>query len=240
MMRRENKKAAKLFIVEEQEIFRQAYKSYFPLETSMELVGMSEYNDVKDIVAALHALNPDVLLMGTKMLCENEVKNLETIREKCPNLSLVLLSSLYDTKGIKHLREFIRGGSKGCAYLLKYSIDTMSQLTQVIYSVLDGRVILDPIVMEHLMDSGDAKSSALRDLSARELEVLNLMAKGCKNETIAEILCVEHKTVERHINSIYSKLGTNTEAKHQRVHAVMLYMQATGQLPGTTFIKESH
>jgi len=240
MMRRETKKAAKLFIVEEQEIFRQAYKSYFPLEPGIELVGMSEYNDVDAIVAALRALSPNVLLMGTKMLCENEVKSLEKIREQCPDLSLVLLSSLYDMKGIKHLREFIRGGSKGCAYLLKYSIDTMSQLTQVIYSVLDGRIILDPIVMEHLIDSGENKASALRELSARELEVLNLMAKGCKNETIAEIICVEPKTVERHINSIYSKLGTNTEAKHQRVHAVMLYMQATGQLPGTSFVKESH
>lgn len=240
MMRRETKKAAKLFIVEEQEIFRQAYKSYFPLEPGIELVGMSEYNEVDAIVAALRGLSPNVLLMGTKMLCEEEVKSLETIREQCPDLSLVLLSSLYDVKGIKRLREFVRGGSRGCAYLLKYSIDTMSQLIQVIHSVLDGRVILDPIVMEHLIDAGETKASALRELSARELEVLNLMAKGCKNETIAEILCVEHKTVERHINSIYSKLGTNTEAKHQRVHAVMLYMQATGQLPGTTFIKESH
>jgi len=239
MMRREKRKAAKLFIVEEQEIFRQAYKSYFPLETGIELVGMSEYNEVESIVAALKTLNPDVPLMGTKMLCEDEIKSLEIIKEQCPNLNLVLLSSLYDLKGIKRLREFVRG-SNGCAFLLKYSIDTMSQLTQMIYSVLDGRVILDPIVMEHLMDAGDNKASALRELSARELEVLNLMAKGCKNETIAEILCVEHKTVERHINSIYSKLGTNTEAKNQRVHAVMLYMQATGQLPGATFIKETH
>ena len=239
MMRREPKRAARLFIVEEQEIFRQAYKAYFPLEQGLELVGMSEASEVNTIMGAIRALSPDVLLMGTKMLCENEVVSLEGIREQYPDLGLVLLSSLYDVKGIKRLREFARGGSRGCAYLLKYSIDTMSQLTQVIFGVLEGRVILDPIVMEHLIESGDAKAAALRELSARELEVLNLMAKGCKNETLAEILCVEPKTVERHINNIYSKLGTNSEAKHQRVHAVMLYMQATGQLPGTTFIKES-
>ncbi len=239
-MRRETKRVARLFIVEEQEIFRQAYKAYFPLEPGLELVGISEDTEINSIMGALRALSPDVLLMGTKMLCESEVQSLAVVREQYPDLGLVLLSSLYDVKGIKHLREFARGGSRGCAYLLKYSIDTMNQLIQVIYGVLEGRVILDPIVMEHLIESSEAKASALRELSARELEVLNLMAKGCKNETIAEILCVEHKTVERHINSIYSKLGTNSEAKHQRVHAVMLYMQATGQLPGTTFIKESH
>jgi len=236
--RRETRRVAKLFIVEEQEIFRQAYKAFFPLEPDIELVGMSDDNAVDTVVGALRVLGPNVLIMGTKMLCESEVESLETIREQYPDLGLVLLSSLYDIKGIKRLREFARGGSKGCAYLLKYSIDTMSQLTQVIFGVLEGRVILDPIVMEHLIKSGEAKATALRELSPRELEVLNLMAQGCKNETIAGMLCLEPKTVERHINSIYSKLGTNAETKHQRVHAVMLYMQATGQLPGTSFIRE--
>jgi len=238
MNKREGMKAVRLYIVEEQEIFRQAYKAFFPLETGIELVGMSGENKAEIIVSTLRMLSADVLLMGTKTLSESEVEILETIREQYSDLGLVLLSSLYDIKGIKRLREFAKKGSKGCAYLLKYSIDTMSELAQVIFGVVEGRVILDPIVMERLIDAGESKTAALKELTSREVEVLNWMAKGYRNETIAEVLCLEQKTVERHINSIYSKLGDNTESRHQRVHAVMIYLQATGHLPSTTFVKE--
>ncbi|MFH1141523.1 MAG: LuxR C-terminal-related transcriptional regulator, partial [Chloroflexota bacterium] len=111
------------------------------------------------------------------------------------------------------------------------TIDTVEQLTQVILSVSQGRIILDQAVMEGLMSSTDTKSTMLKELSPRELEVLSWMAKGYRNDTIAEVLGLEPKTVERHINNIYSKLnGAITPAKHARVHAVTLYMKATGQL----------
>jgi len=119
----------------------------------------------------------------------------------------------------------------GCAYLLKHTIDTVDQLTQVICSVAEGRVILDPAVMEGLIATGDAHGSFLKDLSPRELEVLSWMAKGYRNQTIAEVLFLDPKTVERHINNIYSKLGNCPEAKHPRVYAVTLYLRACGLLP---------
>ncbi len=62
---------------------------------------------------------------------------------------------------------------------------------------------------------------------------LSWMAKGYRNETIAEVLGLEPKTVERHINNIYSKLNSGpANSKHARVHAVKLYLRATGQLMG--------
>lgn len=75
-------------------------------------------------------------------------------------------------------------------------------------------------------------SLLLRELTSRELEVLSWISKGLRNQTIAEILCVDPKTVERHINSIYSKLDLGSESRHARVSAVMLYLKATGQLSG--------
>ena len=157
------------------------------------------------------------------------------LREGCPDVSIVLLSSLYDVKGIKALREFSRGASGGCAYLLKHTIDSVEQLTQVICSVAEGRVILDPTVMEGMITSGDAHNGLLKDLSPREMEVLSWMAKGYRNDTIADVLCLDPKTVERHINSIYSKLGTGESSRHPRVHAILSYLTAFGLIPAQQF-----
>ncbi|MBF8268215.1 MAG: Response regulator protein VraR, partial [Dehalococcoidia bacterium] len=63
-------------------------------------------------------------------------------------------------------------------------------------------------------------------------------AKGYRNNTIGEVLCVEPKTVERHINSIFGKLSNCPESKHTRVHAITLYLRATGQLPAQDFEEE--
>ena len=156
-----------------------------------------------------------------------------------PKVGIVLLSALYDVKGIKRLRAFAKKSGAGCAYLFKHSVDTIQQLTQVIQAVSQGRVILDPVVMEGLIESGESKAATfLKELTPRELEVLKWMAKGFKNHAIAEILCLELKTVERHINSIYSKLSPAAESKHPRVNAITLYLRATGQLPSDEMADE--
>ncbi|MDD5095774.1 MAG: LuxR C-terminal-related transcriptional regulator, partial [Dehalococcoidia bacterium] len=159
------------------------------------------------------------------------IRQLEVIREQYPNIGIILLSTLYDIQGIKELREFTKKSSKGCAFLLKHSIDRIGQLTQVVHAVTEGQVILDSVVMEGLIGAGEAKTTFLKELTHRELEVLSWMAKGYRNGTIAEILCVDPKTIERHINAIYSKLNMVTESKHPRVNSIMLYLRATGQLP---------
>ena len=93
--------------------------------------------------------------------------------------------------------------------------------------------------MEGFINSIDAKSTFLKDLSPRELEVLSLMAKGYNNRTIADVLCLEPKTIERHINGIYNKLGTTPDSKHTRVHVVTLYLRATGALHAEDFAEAS-
>ena len=115
------------------------------------------------------------------------------------------------------------------------TIDTVDELTQVIQSVSEGRIILNPAVMEGMTSANDPKSTFLKDLSPRETEVLSWMAKGYNNHTIADVLCLEPKTIERHINGIYNKLGTAPDSKHARVHAVTLLLRATGALPAEEF-----
>ncbi|MBI4287300.1 MAG: response regulator transcription factor [Chloroflexi bacterium] len=225
-------KKTRLYIMEEQEILREAYKAFFSFEPGIEVVGLSDSLEPDTLASTVATLKPDVLLIGTKVLQASFIDKLETLREKLPRVGIVLLSALYDVKGIKRLRAFAKKSGTGCAYLFKHSVDTISQMTQVVMAVAQGRVILDPVVMEGLIESGESKAASfLKELSPRELEVLNWMAKGFKNQAIADILCVDGKTVERHINSIYSKLSPTSESKHPRVNAITLYLKATGQLP---------
>ncbi len=226
-----NRRQVKLYIAEEQQILREAYQSFFLSHPDIEVVGASSDTNGESVVKAVTALSPAVVLLGVKTLQAAAVEKLDMLRESCPDVAIVLLSAYYDLKGIKALREFSRGAAVGCAYLLKHTIDTVEQLTQVILSVSQGRIILDQAVMEGLMSSTDTKSTMLKELSPRELEVLSWMAKGYRNDTIAEVLGLEPKTVERHINNIYGKLGDRMGSRHARVHAVMLYLKATGLLP---------
>ena len=229
------KEHVRLYLAEEQQILREAYQSFFLPHPGLEVVGISGDTSADALVTAVSTLKPDVLLMGIKVLQPSTVEKLEAVRESSPKVSIVLLSASYDVKGIKALRQFSRGTSAGCAYLLKHTIDTVEQLTQVIHAVAQGRIIVDPLVMEGLIATTDSTASYLKDLSPREQEVLSWMAKGYRNNTIAEVLCLEPKTIERHINNIYSKIGTGSESQHPRVHAITLYFRAMGLLPADSF-----
>lgn len=231
MMNATVKNKVRLYIVEEQEVFRQAYKAFFPAHQKIELMGIIDNEKIELTIAALKMLRINTLLLGSKKLTPEAVEKLEIIRDNDDEVGIVYLSSYYDLKGIKRLREFTKRGARGCAYLLKQSLDSMNQLAEVIMSAADGRVILDPVVMEGLIDTGETNSTILKELTTRELEVLNLMTKGYRNYSIAEILCIDLKTVERHINNIYSKISGASESMHPRVAAAMQYLRATGQLP---------
>ena len=107
----------------------------------------------------------------------------------------------------------------------------MAEFSRVIHAVAEGRLIIDPQVFQGLMVENNLQTSVLKSLSPRELEIMGWMAKGYKNTAIAEVLSLEIKTVENHINNIFSKLTEFIpDARHQRVAAVISYLKATGSL----------
>jgi len=230
----------RLLIEDDQEIFREALRAAFPGESGISLVGVRGAEETEPITDALAYSKPDVLLIGTKTMERAVVEKLDLVRGAYPQMGIVLLCGYYGAEGTKLIKEFLRGHSKGSlagfAYMLKSSIDTAGQLIRVVHAVAEGRVTLDPGVMEDFIaEDGDAV--ALSELTSREMEILGLMARGYKNSTIAEILFLEPKTVERHINSIYGKLSDTLDDSHQaRVNAILLYLRATGQLlPGPSY-----
>ena len=220
----------KLYLAEEQQILREVYRSFFDSQPNIEVLGSSDDVSCDILVEAASTLKPDVMIVGVKTLHGSTVENLETLREPCPDVGLVLFFAFYDANGIKGLREFSRNSSVGCAYLLKHTVDTVDQLTQVIDSVAQGRIMVDPVVMDELISNGGSRGGVLKELSPKALEVLDFLAKSYRNDTIADLLSRDVKTVERHINNIYSALDDYDDSKHPRVRAALMYLKATGAL----------
>ena len=228
---RQNAHKVKLLIAEKQEIFREAYQSFFSQHPNIEAISILGDTDGELLVGKARALKPDVILLGIGVLQPASVNTLEILREHCPEVAIVLLSASYDASDFDALRRLSRGASSGCAYLLKHDMNSVRELTQVILGVAQGRITIDPAVLDGLMAAADSPTFLLKELSPRELEVLGWMAKGFRNGTIADVLYLELKTVERHINSIFSKLGNCPDSKDPRVNAITLYLKATGRLP---------
>ncbi len=122
-------------------------------------------------------------------------------------------------------------GGSGMALFLKQSLDKVQQLCRMILAVKQGQVILDP-PLANFMFAGKPDCPFLKQLTARELEILSLLSQGYTNQQIAETLFIDIKTVEHHLNSMYSKLKSDPDynAKHLRVSAARLYLEKMGVL----------
>ena len=216
----------RVLIVDDQEVIREAFGMLLSSDPSVDLVGA--LSDGESAVNMVPVLKPDVVIMDVKMPGLNGIAAAQKIREAHPEVGIILLSAYDDSE---YIREFLRDDPRGKAYLLKHTLGTMDELNRTIHDVASGRTVLDPIMVEKLTSQkGIAENSPLRSLTRRELEVLSLMAKACTNSTIASILYIQPRTVEHHINSIFSKLGISAEnGQHARVQAVLAFLKATGQ-----------
>ena len=230
-----------LFLAEEQQILREAYNSVFSAQPNIKMLGSTSDTSTEFLAGMVQALEPDVMILGVKAVHPCTVEKLEVLRETYPEMGLVLLMAMYDGQGIKALREFSRDSSSGCAYILKHTIDTVDQLNQVVCSVGEGRIIVDPMVMEELIRTGDSGNGVVQELSPKEMEVLRWLAKGYRNDTIAGLLSRDVKTVERHINNIYSKLQNDKSdgpdaSMHPRVRAALMYLRPWACYPEPTLV----
>ncbi|MCH8309625.1 MAG: response regulator transcription factor [Chloroflexi bacterium] len=220
------KNKIKVMIVDDQEVIREAFGMLLSNDDSVDLIGALP--DGQSAVDMVPVLSPNVVIMDVKMPGMNGVAAAQKIRENHPEVGIILLSAYDDSENI---REFLKDDPRGKSYLLKHTLGTMDELVRTIHDVAAGRTVLDPIMVEKLTaEKGIDDNSPLTSLTRRELEVLSLMAKACTNSTIASILYIQPRTVEHHINSIFSKLGIASEnGQHARVQAVLAYLKATGQ-----------
>ena len=235
-------KTIRLFVVEEQEIYRELYKSILPSMAPVELLEVLDSGEITEINQVVSSLQPDVLMLSTKKLEKHIIDELEQIRIAYPQIGIVLLLVFYTAQDIELLRKLALAGKGGMALFLKQSLDLTEQLFGIITSVNRGQVILDPLLTSFLLME-KVEYPFLNQLTTREAEILSLLAKGYTNSAIAEALYIDIKTVEHHINSMYSKLRTSAEFnnKHPRVSAARIYLEATGelltpQIPGSRLV----
>jgi DNA-binding NarL/FixJ family response regulator len=230
-MIQENSETVSLYIVEEQEIYREIYRYTLPGRANIEILRVSENGDTGAMEQGVSELAPDVLLLSVKKLDIDIIEELERIRNNYPRMGIVILIIFYSSQDIELLRRLALCGESGMALFLKQSLDKVDQLCRTILAVSQGQVILDP-PLATFMFAGKPECPFLKQLTTRELEILSLLSQGYTNSAIAETLFIDIKTVEHHLNSMYSKLKADPDynSKHLRVSAARLYLETMGTL----------
>ena len=220
-----------LFIVEEQEIYRELYSYVLPTRDNIELLRVAANGEMGTMSQAVAELCPDVLLLSVKKLDASAVEELEQIRNNYPRMGIVILLVFYSSQDIELLRRLALSGESGMALFLKQSLDKVDQLCSQILAVSQGQVILDP-PLAAFMFAGKPECPFLKQLTTRELEILSLLSQGYTNSAIAQTLYIDIKTVEHHLNSMYSKLKSDPDynTKHLRVSVARLYLETMGDL----------
>lgn len=220
-----------LYVVEEQEIYREIYSRALPTRGSIEVLRVSENDAPGAMMRAVAELCPQVLLLSVKKLDVDIIDELEQIRNSYPRMGIVILIIFYSSQDIELLRRLALCGESGMALFLKQSLDNVDQLCRTILAVSQGQVILDP-PLATFMFAGKPECPFLKQLTTRELEILSLLSQGYTNSAIANTLFIDIKTVEHHLNSMYSKLKADPDynTKHLRVSAARLYLETMGSL----------
>jgi len=144
-----------------------------------------------------------------------------------PDIGVVVLSQYSEPS---YALSFLEHGSRGRAYLLKERVSDIEQLAGAIREVAAGGSVIDPEVVDALVTARSrAADSPMRSLTPRETQILSEMARGKNNAAVAAALVLSERAVEKHINSIFSKLGLSQEPDvHRRVKAVLLFLAAQG------------
>jgi len=184
--------------------------------------------DKDELLAAVEDHRPDVVITDIRMPPDHQTEGLAaaaTIRTKYPGTGVILLTQFADPQ---YAYEFLRHGAAGAGYLLKERIGDITELERSLHQVAAGGSALDPQLVEALVVRKErAAGSPLGMLTPREREVLEQMAQGKNNATIAKTLVLTERAVQKHINSVFSKLGlgdsTDTD---RRVAAVLKLLDA--------------
>jgi DNA-binding NarL/FixJ family response regulator len=220
-----------LYIVEEQEIYREIYGHLLPLHAQVDIKRVAANGEQGVLTRDVTELRPDVLLLSVKKLDIDIIEELERVRNDYPEMGIVILLIYYSSQDVELLRRLALSGDSGMALFLKQSLDKIDHLCQTIMAVSQGQVILDP-PLATFMFAGKPECPFLKQLTTRELEILSLLSQGYTNSAIAETLYIDIKTVEHHLNSMYSKLKADPDynAKHLRVSAARLYLETMGSI----------
>jgi DNA-binding NarL/FixJ family response regulator len=186
---------------------------------------VAEAADAPDLVRKVDAHKPDVAIIDVQMPPDNTDDGLRAaleIRAHQPGVGVLVLSQFAEER---YALDLIGESAEGVGYLLKDRVADFANFADAVRRVASGGTALDPTVVSRMLGRR-RRDDPLVELTPREREVLELMAGGRSNRGIAEVLVVTPNAVEKHVTSIFSKLGVGEAPEdHRRVLAVLTFLR---------------
>jgi serine/threonine-protein kinase PknK len=191
--------------------------------SGFDVVGQA--GDASQLLGLTREKTPDLVVADIRMPPTHTTEGLDaarTIREELPEVAIMVLSAHVD---VEHAMELLASG-RSIGYLLKDRVTDVAGFIDSLQRIGNGASVVDPALVQELV-SARRRDDPLAVLSAREREVLELMAEGRSNAGIAQRLWVTEGTVEKHVRSILMKLDLpETGDDHRRVLAVITFLEA--------------
>ena len=195
-------------------------------DADMEVVGA--VGDAETLLRRVAELAPDICVLDIRMPpthTDEGVRAALVIRAQHPGIAVLLLSQYVEER---YATDLIASDTRGVGYLLKDRVADVREFVEAVRRVAAGGTALDPEVVSQLLVRS-RRVDPLSGLTPRETDVLRLMAEGRSNAGIAESLVVTEGAVEKHVSSLFTKLGLPpAEQDHRRVLAVLRYLDGTG------------
>lgn len=215
----------RLVVAEDNLLVRAGVRALLELHDDVELVALC--GSLGELLDAVDATRPDVVVTDVRMPptgTDEGITAASLLRERHPDIGVVVLSQWSDPT---YALALVERGSRGRGYLLKEKVGRVDELITAVRTVAAGGSHIDPEVVDAMVAArSNERSSPLAWLTPREREVLTELATGKSNAAIGAKLGVTQRAVEKHINSMFAKLGlTGDLGIHRRVTAVLLLLR---------------
>ncbi len=215
----------RVVFAEDNYLVREGTAALLQSSDEVELVGTAASLD--ELLTAVEELKPEAVLTDIRMPPTNTTEGIDAarqIRVEHPEIGVVVLSQYAEEE---YAYDLLKDGAAGLGYLLKERVSDLDEVVRALTEVSKGGSVLDSKVVEALVSAKDRMAhSPLSLLTDREREVLEHMAQGQNNAAIAKSLFLTERAVEKHINSLFHKLGLSEEVDvHRRVKAVLAFLR---------------
>jgi DNA-binding NarL/FixJ family response regulator len=222
----------RVVVAEDAYVIREFLTATMSSSPEVELVAVC--SNGKELQTAIASWNPDVVVTDIRMPpsgAEEGIRVAAELRQTHPDVGVVVLSQYAEPS---YALALLDQGSSRRAYLLKERIRNRDELIGAIKTVARGDSVIDPMIVDVLIETrAKASESKLSELTPRERQLLAEIASGKSNGAIAESLVLTKRAVEKHVNSIFSKLNLpETEDVSRRVKATLIYLSEEGSEPG--------
>ncbi|MEE6163887.1 MULTISPECIES: response regulator transcription factor [unclassified Mycolicibacterium] len=214
--------ALRVVVADDDVLLREGLSSLLE-RSGFDVVGQA--GDATELLAMVRDQKPQLAVVDIRMPPTHSTEGLDAakvIRDESPDTGILVLSAHVE---VEHATELLASGH-GIGYLLKSRVTDVADFVETLERIAKGASVVDPALVSELV-SARRRNDPLAVLSAREQEVLMLMAEGRSNAGIARRLWVTEGTVEKHVRSILTKLNlAETADDHRRVRAVITYLEA--------------